>query len=283
MAVETGRRLYSGNTDDGSPTEELSYTAFANARAPPLDPSVVSTLVSIGRDGIRRFYADCAADASLVEGVHSFLRSYCGSADALDPCVTTDRQHYPRVEVREGNGAVVFVGVPAALGRCYFHVPSELRHAVDGKPTGRYCFDCVPSGLSKALVVDYLTTVTREVALGRALAIGDQPSGNDEGLTRWHGVGLPFVSVAEHREMVPTHLADLHVTRVSNVVAAAAVLESLARALSAMEVDHEVDRDGADGPNPSAHDARGGALPLPPAFFRELVRGVNARPGERAP
>ena len=120
------------------------------------------------------------------------------------------------------------MGVPIAFGRQYFEIPQELSAEVDGKPTGRYCFDCVPAGLSKSLVVDYLTSETAEVAFGRALAFGDQPLGNDEGLTRWHAHGLPFVSVSETSEMVPSHLADCHVRKFSNAEAAAAVLGSLA-------------------------------------------------------
>ena len=138
FAVETARRLYRCRPDDGSPIEDPAFTAFSASRAPPLAAATVDILVAVGRQGIRRFYSDCAADASMLSGARAFLGAYCGSADTIDPPVTCDKQRYPRIEVREGNSAVVFLGVPVALGRHYFQVPASLLSTVDAKPTGRY-------------------------------------------------------------------------------------------------------------------------------------------------
>ena len=127
----------------------------------------------------------------------------------------------------------------------------------------------MPSGLSKALVVNYLNgessegPATNGLTLGRALALGDQPLGNDEGLTRWHEEGMPFVSVAESSEMVPRHLADFHITRLSNVDAAAAFLAALADLLAR--------------PTATTSDARRDAPPW--SAVRQLVREVNASDG----
>ena len=133
----------------------------------------------------------------------------------------------PRIEVRDGNSAVVFVGVPSSINH-HFSVDPRVADVVDGRPTGRACFDCVPKGLDKSLVVEHLIETGVVVGGssrplppssgdlggargdgGRALALGDQPLGNDEGLTRWHrggeggggaGAGevvdIPFVSVS---------------------------------------------------------------------------------------
>lgn len=151
---------------------------------------------------------------------------------------------------------VVFCGMPVAFSREYHRLPPQLEGAVDGRPAGRYCFDCVPVGWSKGLLVDYLTTVTRELAPGRALALGDQPAGNDEGLARRHLTGLPFVSVGEGggAAVPPPHLAACHVTRLSGAAASAAVLEALADLL--------LEREG---------------LELSAAAVEELVRRVNRR------
>ena len=58
--------------------------------------------------------------------------------------VTEDGSVVPRIEVREENSSVVFVGVPSALNARYFAVPPDLAELVDGRPTGRACFDCAP-------------------------------------------------------------------------------------------------------------------------------------------
>ena len=111
------------------------------------------------------------------------------------------------------------------LGTRYFTVPEGLSSIVDGHPAGNNCFDCIPRGLSKALVVEYLIG-TGELVAGCAVALGDSPAGNDEGLTRWHREGIPFVSVDP--AAVPTTLGDCHVTLLSNARASAAVLTRLA-------------------------------------------------------
>lgn len=73
---------------------------------------------------------------------------------------------------------------------------------------------------------------------GYALALGDRPAGNDEGLTRWHrahrGGEIPFIAVSEHPALVPEWMADTHVRRLSNDEASAAVLHTLADRLVAM-------------------------------------------------
>lgn len=266
MAVETGKRMYRSQPD-GDLVEDVRYATFSTSRAPPLEAATVEELVEIGRTGIKRFYQDAAHEgANLVPEV---LKQYIGTKDALDPPVTTDRSRYPRVEVREGNGSVVFAGVPAAVGLRYFSVPSQLKGHVDGKPTGRYSFDCVPAGLSKALVVEFLgETGTGELTRGRGLAIGDQPLGNDIGLTRQHDLGLPFVSVSERADMVPAHLASCHVTRMSNADASCAVLSVLAKRL-------EQEATVSCGPGSDAS----GSPQLTADVAAKLVRDINDAPG----
>jgi len=232
LAVETGRRLFRGSPE-GAPVEDASFEEYMAARIPPLESSVVERLIDVGRDGIRRFYADLQANPDLVDasGPLAYIRN-C-SAEEIPVC--QDSTICPRIEVRQSNGAVVFVGVPSSVGGNYFAVPPDLARVVEGRPTGRSCFDCVPAGLSKALVVEHLLEAG-EVAGGRAVALGDQPRGNDEGLTRWHAGGLvdiPFVSVSEDASMVPPRLVDCHVTARSNAEGSALVLAALAELLIA--------------------------------------------------
>jgi hypothetical protein len=73
-----------------------------------------------------------------------FALCRCQGADAREAPITTDVHRVPRIEIRAGGAAVVFVGVPSRLGARYFDVPDALQHLVDGKPTGRMCFDCAP-------------------------------------------------------------------------------------------------------------------------------------------
>ena len=188
--------------------------------------------------------------------------------EACDAPVTCDHSQCPRIEVRGDNSAVIFVGVPSALGRRYFQVPDSLSHLVNGKPTGRSCFDCVPHGMSKAIVTEHLLS-TGELVAGQAIAIGDQPAGNDEGLTRWHtesavaDTAIPFVSVSELASMVPVHLSSCHVTRVCNAEASGEVLDALADLLQ------------------KAEGERGDKLTMNVELASALVRRVNQDPERR--
>lgn len=258
MAVETARQLYRGSPVDGSPVEDEAFEAYSRAIAPPFAPAVVEQLCGAGCAGLKAFWADAegarAAALTAADSPHAeFVRKYAGSADARAPLVTDDRAHYPRVEIRQS--MVVFCGMPVAFSREYHRLPPQLDGVVDGRPAGRYCFDCVPVGWSKGLLVDYLTTQTHELVPGHAIALGDQPAGNDEGLTRRHLSGLPFVSVGEGSAaaLPPAHLAACHVTRLSGAAASAAVLEVLADLLMEEE-----------------------ALELTTAAVAELVESVNA-------
>eukprot|EP00966_Prymnesium_polylepis_P063311 1469074-Prymnesium_polylepis.1 len=228
MAVETGRRLFRGSPVDGTALEDLDFASAVNERLPPFDAAVVEQLTAIGQSGLKRFFEDLAQNSSLVatHGPHAFLHDAVGSQDARAPPVTTDKAHYPRVEVREGSSAVVYYGVPAPLGAQYFTIPEGLQNIVDGHGAGHNCFDCIPRGLSKALVVDYLLS-KGELTAGRAIALGDSPSGNDEGLTRWHPRGIPFVTVCAGTAAVPIGLSGCHVRTVSGAEASAAVLRKL--------------------------------------------------------
>ena len=76
---------------------------------------------------------------------------------------------------------VVFCGMPVAFSREYHRLPPQLEGAVDGRPAGRYCFDCVPVGWSKGLLVDYLTTVTRELAPAAPSRSGTSPQATTRG------------------------------------------------------------------------------------------------------
>ena len=113
---------------------------------------------------------------------------------------------------------------------------------------------------------------------GRAVALGDQPAGNDEGLTRWHppaadgceaagGGGaasaqtraIPFLSVSEREEMVPSALRPWHVSAGGgNAAASGAVLNLLAEAEAAAQAQRE-----------------GGGVDLDLGAARELVRRAN--------
>lgn len=258
MAVETARQLYRGSPVDGSPVEDEAFEAYSRVIAPPFAPAIVEQLCEAGCTGLKAFWADAegvrAAALTADDSPHAeFVRKYAGTADARAPLVTDDRVHYPRVEVRQG--MVVFCGMPVAFASEYHRLPPQLEKVVDGRPAGRYCFDCVPLGWSKALLVDYLTTQTEELAPGRGIALGDQPAGNDEGLTRRHLSGLPFVSVGDEGSAAavpPAHLAACHVTRLCGAAASAAVLEALADLLLERE-----------------------ALELSTSEAEELVRRVN--------
>ena len=280
LAVETGRRLYRGSAVDGEPEEDLSFTAFQRARVRPFTEATVARLVQIGREGLARFFTELGQDedASIIQEGDplAFLRTLVGTADATHPPVSEDVSRVKRIEIREGGSAVVFVGIPSRVGERYLTVPDDLAHLVDGKPTGRMCFDCVPTGLSKSLVVDFLLQ-TGEVVPGRAVALGDQPMGNDAGLTQWHPEGsvgssdqpegmteaaaaraIPFISVAERSEMVPPHLQAWHVrAHGGNVGASGAVLHALADAEEAAR------REGGNGARVDLNAAR------------ELVRRAN--------
>jgi hypothetical protein len=251
LAVQTGSCLYKGSPVDGSPMECEAFSATLRRKVStsiPLD--VVEVLIESGRKGIRRFFADLQADPSLVDANGPL--GYLHGCDASEVPITQDDQTVPRIEVRDGQSAVVFVGVPSSLGANYFEVDARAAHAVDGRPTGRACFDCVPKGLDKSLVMEYLIESglvggehRDDASTGAwrgALALGDQPKGNDEGLTRWHRaalpscvgvVDIPFVSVSEAERMVPTHLRESHLTCASNAEASALLLEAIADLIEA--------------------------------------------------
>lgn len=143
FAVETAKKLYRSNAD-GQLIEDVRFAAYSEAQAPPLEDAVVAELVAIGHKGIRAFYEDCAqGSVSIIDDpTHMFLRDYLGTAAAANPPVTSDKRQYPRIEVREGNGAVVFFGVPIALGRHYFEVTRATKLGL--KP----CHTRIPFGIS---------------------------------------------------------------------------------------------------------------------------------------
>lgn len=277
LAVETGRRLYRGSPTDGEPVEDAAYTALFESRIPPFSDATVAELVDVGRGGLARFFRELRADAAhaLVDPQTDPLgflvaKAQSNAAYSDEAPLSTDVDLVPRIEVREGNSAVVFVGVPSRLGASYYRVPPSLAALVDGKPTGRMCFDCIPQGLSKTLVLDYLIA-RREVVPGRAVCFGDQPAGNDEGLTAWHKgddeladeppltppqeapaeaaaaapgaeapLVIPFVSVSERVGMVPERLRPWHATRHGgNAAASGAVLDALADAEAAAQAAGE--------------------------------------------
>ena len=284
MAVETGSKLYRGSPVDGEPVLDETYAAHFNRKISPLSEACIGQLVEIGRAGLARFHHELKADTThaLIDPASDPLAFLCRleNSDYLDCApLSTDVNKVPRIEVREDGGAVVFVGVPARLGAGYFSIPDDLSREVDGKPTGRMCFDCIPQGLSKALVLDYLIE-GGEVVPGRAVALGDQPAGNDEGLTRMHpssaavdgasasasaASSIPFLSVSERESMVPAHLRPWHVTRHGgNAAASGAVLGVIADAEAAAQ----------------AAGAGGACLDL--EATRELVRLANEPPAEEA-
>jgi hypothetical protein len=133
-----------------------------------------------------------------------------------------------------------------------------------------------------------------EVIPGSAVALGDRPAGNDEGLTRWHradkGEQIPFIAVTEHPELVPDWMADTHVRRLSNAEASAAVLHGLADRLVALgDGDCWAQMGGSGSVQASTGigvsrkaDGRGGAIAAIAVddldigeLVREIVRKVN--------
>lgn len=120
---------------------------FVLAGVSSLDSETVASLVEIGKAALIRFYAELAQqmdsshgpllDLLPEDGALAFLRQLPRTADALDPPVTNDHQRVPRVEVRGGTAAVVWVGIPSSIAEQYHHVPKQMLSRVDGKPTGR--------------------------------------------------------------------------------------------------------------------------------------------------
>ena len=102
----------------------------------------------------------------------------------------------------------------------------------------------MPAGLDKSHVVRYLIR-TNVVKRGRTVALGDQPAGNDAGLTLWHNLphdgrpddddddqrrhdhAIPFVAVSECHTMVPDNLKDWHVSNITNAEGGAKILTEL--------------------------------------------------------
>lgn len=153
LAVQTGSQLYvgrAGGGDDGRPLlRDAAFDAhLAGSVSTRWDEGTVAELVDIGRRGLAQFYADLANDPTLVDrdGPLGYLIDVArrigagtttmngGNNVIIDnPCIpiTDDVHAVPRIEVRENNSAVVFVGVPSSLGSNYFDVPQHLRR--DGR------------------------------------------------------------------------------------------------------------------------------------------------------
>ena len=258
LAVQTGSQLYAPHPADGRPVRDEAFDAHLSRsnQSVRLDDDVVRELVEIGRRGLARFYDDLVTGSATVDkdGPLGYLvpiaaklradREAAGTDLAIRVPITDDGHQLPRIEVRQNNSAVVFIGVPSSVGSDYFCVPDHLRPSVDGRPTGRNAFDCVPAGLDKSHVVRYLLRHRTDVMRrGRTVAMGGQPAGNDAGLTLWHtnnGTGqpaaddddeIPFVSVSERENMVPSRLKDCHVSTVPNAEGSAKVLIKLAEML----------------------------------------------------
>eukprot|EP00936_MAST-01D_sp_MAST-1D-sp1_P002050 g2050.t1 len=68
------------------------------------------------------------------------------------------------------------------------------------------------SGVTKASAVEWFAaSPSLDFDLRRAVAFGDQPSGNDSALTQFVQRGMPFVSVAHCEHETPEHLRPWHV------------------------------------------------------------------------
>jgi len=266
LAVQTGSQLYVPHSEDGRPMRDEAFDAhLSESISVRLDDAIVAELTGIGRRGLVRFYSDLADDPGLVEldGPLGYLvdiaaklhadKEVNGADVKFDVPVTDDVHVVPRIEIRTNNSAVVFVGVPSLLGSNYFDIPAHLQSSVDGRPTGRSCFDCVPAGLDKSHVVRYLIR-TNVVKRGRTIALGDQPAGNDAGLTLWHNLPydgrpdddddqrrhdhtIPFVAVSECHMMVPDNLKDWHVSNITNAEGSAKILTELECLVGTIEGD----------------------------------------------
>ena len=255
LAVQTGSQLYVPHSEDGRPMRDEAFDAhLSESISVRLDDAVVAELVGIGRRGLVKFYSDLADDSCLVDrnGPLGYLVDIAAKLHAdkegngadvdFDVPITDNVHVVPRIEIRTNNSAVVFVGVPSLLGTNYFDIPAHLQSSVGGRPTGRSCFDCIPAGLDKSHVVRYLIR-TNVVKRGRTIALGDQPAGNDAGLTLWHNLPydgrpddddqrrhdhtIPFVAVSECHTMVPDNLKDWHVSNITNVEGSAKILTEL--------------------------------------------------------
>ena len=259
LAVQTGSQLYVPHSEDGRPMRDEAFDAhLSESISVRLDDAVVAELVGIGRRGLVKFYYDLADDSCLVDrnGPLGYLVDIAAKLHAdkevngadvdFDVPITDNVHVVPRIEIRTNNSAVVFVGVPSLLGANYFNIPAHLQSSVDGRPTGRSCFDCIPAGLDKSHVVRYLIR-TNVVKGGRTIALGDQPAGNDAGLALWHDLpdlphdgrpndendqlrhdhAIPFVAVSECHTMVPDNLKDWHVSNITNAEGSAKILTEL--------------------------------------------------------
>lgn len=139
---------------------------------------------------------------------------------------------------------LMIVGVPIKYGQRYIGEEmspytssgaEDTQDKVEGQPTGRLCYDVVVPGLNKHLVLAYLLR-SGVIARGRTLVIADSPSGNDEGLTKFHNHGIPFISVCKDVHKVPKDLSSCHVG--GNAVGSSAALEVVAEWMKA-EKEHQ--------------------------------------------
>ena len=109
-----------------------------------------------------------------------------------------------------------------------------------GLVVGLQCYDILPSGVGKHLVIKWLmendlTTAVEDGGRVQAFAFGDRPAGNDYGLTTHEAV--TFVSVSECPETVVESLQRHHVGH--NVVGTALVLDSLVSQLETANLESE--------------------------------------------
>lgn len=273
LAVQTGSHLYRTCPKEGLPIRCEDFAShLSKSVAIRLDDSVVRELITIGKQGLQEFYSDLLRDPTLVDphGPLGYLHGVAKQFPKEQPIhipVTDDHQTVPRIEVRAQNSAVVFVGIPSSIGDRYLSIPPHLQSQVDGRPTGRSCFDCVPAGLNKSHIVQYLIEQNLAQA-NQTIAIGDQPRGNDKGLTQWHDCPhhtIPFVSVSEQIHMVPDHLQDWHVSQPTNAEGSAEFFKELANLLEQRILLQQQEEEKTENIR----------LNLDANLIRELVEKVN--------
>jgi len=231
FSVETGSALYHQD-NEGNLVEDSEYARTVFPQGCRLTDEQVDALVKLGQEVLHEYFSELKAQPSLLRNE---LLSHLHAAAQQLPCtvpVTTDVQVVPRVEVRGNGKSVVYVGIPSSDSARYVqHRLQLLGFDMEAKPAGRLCYDILPAGVSKHLVLDWV--LQQEASPSsvsgsgrcRAVAVGDRPAGNDVGLTRHEAV--PFVSVCEAPDTVPPILRHRAVGH--NVRGAAEVLRALVR------------------------------------------------------
>mmetsp|Transcript_37268 Transcript_37268/g.58239 ORF Transcript_37268/g.58239 Transcript_37268/m.58239 type:complete len:260 (+) Transcript_37268:118-897(+) len=226
MATDAGMSLFISDSE-GSPIRSNEFDSDCDAKGikRQLDEGLVQKLIGVGRLGIKRYYQMLKAQPEVYRDERFPWMETLASEGVEEVEVSLDGDVVPRIEVRGVRSSVIYVGIPASFANeMYGEALEPFCQEVEWMPTGRLSVDCLPKGVGKQRVVDFLLN-SGKVKRGHTLCLGDRPTGNDKGLTLWHTNGIPFVSVCENQAQVPGELLDLHVG--GNANGAASFLQTL--------------------------------------------------------